>query len=60
MSESIVNVTCPTCSKTVQWSIRSPFRPFCSKHCQLVDFGEWMKEERCISSDVQITDDDRV
>ncbi|RLR17567.1 DNA gyrase inhibitor YacG [Sodalis-like symbiont of Bactericera trigonica] len=58
MSDDIVNVTCPTCGKAVEWSPTSPFRPFCSKRCQLIDLGEWAKEEKRISSDVPITDSD--
>ncbi|WMQ74360.1 MAG: DNA gyrase inhibitor YacG [Sodalis sp.] len=58
MSDDIVNVTCPTCSQGVEWSQKSPFRPFCSKRCQLIDLGEWVEEEKRISSDVQITDSD--
>ncbi|BAE73734.1 DNA gyrase inhibitor YacG [Sodalis glossinidius str. 'morsitans'] len=58
MSDDIVNVTCPTCGKAVEWSPTSPFRPFCSKRCQLIDLGEWAEEEKRIPSDVQITDSD--
>jgi len=35
---------CPTCQTTVLWTDEFPYRPFCSKRCQLVDFGEWAKE----------------
>ena len=35
---------CPTCQITVLWTDEFPHRPFCSKRCQLVDFGEWAKE----------------
>ena len=38
MSETIT-VNCPTCGKTVVWGEISPFRPFCSKRCQLIDLG---------------------
>ena len=41
MSETIT-VNCPTCGKTVVWGEISPFRPFCSKRCQLIDLGEWL------------------
>lgn len=36
MSEETI-VNCPTCGKTVVWGEQSPFRPFCSKRCQLID-----------------------
>ena len=45
MSETIT-VNCPTCGKTVVWGEISPFRPFCSKRCQLIDLGEWAAEEK--------------
>ncbi len=44
MSEETI-VNCPTCGKTVVWGEQSPFRPFCSKRCQLIDLGEWAAEE---------------
>ena len=40
---------CPTCSATIKWSQEFPYRPFCSKRCQLVDFGEWANENHKIS-----------
>lgn len=43
MSEETI-VNCPTCGKTVVWGEQSPFRPFCSKRCQLIDLGEWAAE----------------
>lgn len=58
MSDNTLTVTCSTCGKSVEWSQKSPFRPFCCKRCQLIDLGEWAKEKRCIPSDVQITDSD--
>ncbi|STV05664.1 zinc-binding protein [Klebsiella pneumoniae subsp. pneumoniae] len=47
MSEETI-VNCPTCGKTVVWGEQSPFRPFCSKRCQLIDLGEWAAEEKRI------------
>lgn len=49
MSE-IIEVNCPTCKKIVIWNESSPFRPFCSKRCQLIDLGEWASEEKRIAS----------
>ena len=49
MSEETI-VNCPTCGKNVVWSEQSPFRPFCSKRCQLIDLGEWAAEEKRIPS----------
>lgn len=45
-------VKCPTCQTDVTWSEQSPFRPFCSKRCQLIDLGEWSMENNKISSKV--------
>ena len=47
MSNDIFTVPCPICHKQVEWSEQSPYRPFCSKRCQLIDLGEWA-EERAI------------
>jgi endogenous inhibitor of DNA gyrase (YacG/DUF329 family) len=41
-------VACPTCQKEVEWSETNPFRPFCSKVCQLIDLGEWADGKRAI------------
>ncbi|MGO1247453.1 MAG: DNA gyrase inhibitor YacG [Oceanisphaera sp.] len=43
-----LSVSCPTCNTSVQWGEQSPFRPFCSKRCQLIDLGEWADEEKRI------------
>lgn len=39
---------CPQCKKTVQWNDDFPYRPFCSKRCQLIDLGEWAEEKYTI------------
>ncbi|EMI5491307.1 DNA gyrase inhibitor YacG [Providencia stuartii] len=57
MSEKI-EVNCPTCQKVVVWGEESPFRPFCSKRCQLIDLGEWASEEKKITSQGDISDSD--
>ncbi|MBE2894030.1 DNA gyrase inhibitor YacG [Spirabiliibacterium falconis] len=44
------SVPCPICKKQVEWSENSPYRPFCSKRCQLIDLGEWANEEKAISA----------
>jgi endogenous inhibitor of DNA gyrase (YacG/DUF329 family) len=38
------SVPCPTCAKPVHWSEESPWRPFCSERCRLIDLGEWFGE----------------
>ncbi len=38
-------VTCPQCAKDVIWDKElSPFRPFCSERCKLIDLGQWASE----------------
>ena len=39
-----IRARCPTCGKRFLWDPGSPFRPFCSERCQLIDLGEWMDE----------------
>lgn len=39
-------VKCPTCRRPVEWSEKSPYRPFCSERCRLVDLGAWFSEQR--------------
>jgi len=44
----MATVACPTCQRPVQWSEASPWRPFCSERCKLLDLGAWMSEQRAI------------
>ncbi len=44
-------VKCPTCSRDLEWSGASPFRPFCSDRCRLIDLGAWLSEERSIAGE---------
>jgi endogenous inhibitor of DNA gyrase (YacG/DUF329 family) len=41
-------VSCPHCGKAVVWGPASPWRPFCSERCRLIDLGEWLDENRRI------------
>jgi len=35
-------VACPHCGKEVIWNKEvSPYRPFCSERCKLIDLGKW-------------------
>jgi hypothetical protein len=43
-------VTCPQCGAEVEWQ-KSPFRPFCSERCRLVDLGAWLDERYAIPGD---------
>jgi len=44
---AIPSVKCPTCQREVDWS-QSPFRPFCSERCKLIDLGAWLTEKHAI------------
>jgi endogenous inhibitor of DNA gyrase (YacG/DUF329 family) len=39
---------CPTCQKTIEYSDKYPYRPFCSERCKLIDLGEWADENHKI------------
>jgi endogenous inhibitor of DNA gyrase (YacG/DUF329 family) len=41
-------VRCPTCQREVVWTEESPWRPFCSDRCRMVDLGAWFAGERTI------------
>jgi endogenous inhibitor of DNA gyrase (YacG/DUF329 family) len=41
-------VKCPTCGRSIEWSEQSPFRPFCSERCRIIDLGAWLSEKHAI------------
>lgn len=43
-------VACPHCGRPVAWGPESPFRPFCSERCRLIDLGGWLDESYRITS----------
>jgi endogenous inhibitor of DNA gyrase (YacG/DUF329 family) len=52
-------VPCPTCRATVEWSQDSPWRPFCSERCKLIDLGAWVSEQRAIpGEEIPVVQDD--
>lgn len=42
-------ITCPTCKKRGAW-FETPYGPFCSKRCRLIDLGKWLGEEHRLGS----------
>lgn len=44
---AVQRVKCPTCQREIDWS-QSPFRPFCSERCKLIDLGAWLTEKHAI------------
>lgn len=41
-------VPCPRCGRPVIWGAESPYRPFCSERCKLIDLGDWLDESHRI------------
>jgi endogenous inhibitor of DNA gyrase (YacG/DUF329 family) len=50
-------VKCPTCRREIDWA-SSPFRPFCSERCRLIDLGAWLSEQRAIPGEAPEVDPD--
>lgn len=44
-NQRTVTVSCPRCGVAVRWGAESPFRPFCSERCKMIDLGAWANEE---------------
>lgn len=51
-------LNCPTCGNPVLWNDDFPYRPFCSKRCQLIDFGDWAAEKHAIPGEKTTDFDD--
>ncbi|GLT20148.1 DNA gyrase inhibitor YacG [Vibrio zhanjiangensis] len=51
-------VPCPKCGTDVKWEENSSYRPFCSKQCQMIDFGDWADEENLIPGAPDMSDAD--
>jgi endogenous inhibitor of DNA gyrase (YacG/DUF329 family) len=49
MRESLL-VFCPKCKKQFAF-YSSPFRPFCSERCKLVDLGHWLSETYTVAGE---------
>jgi uncharacterized protein len=45
MTQNSRTVNCPRCGTAVRWGAESPFRPFCSERCKMIDLGAWANEE---------------
>ncbi len=58
MNTRVLEVNCPTCMKKVVWSEASPWRPFCSQRCKLIDFGDWASERNTIPAEAPLLDDE--
>ena len=52
-------VPCPTCRRPVDFSDASPWRPFCSERCKLIDLGAWAAEQHKIAGEPVDAIDDK-
>ena len=50
------SVKCPTCRREIDWA-QSPFRPFCSERCRLIDLGAWLTEKHAIPGEPAAPDE---
>jgi endogenous inhibitor of DNA gyrase (YacG/DUF329 family) len=50
-------VQCPTCGRSVEWNDKSPWRPFCSERCKLMDLGAWASERHAIPGEAVETEE---
>ena len=44
MIEKPSEARCPVCKTRFEWRSDSPWRPFCSERCRMIDLGEWLSE----------------
>lgn len=51
MKKSEPKARCPTCRTVFYWDEGSPWRPFCSERCRLIDLGDWLEEGHRITGD---------
>ena len=58
MNEDAIEVTCPTCGKSVEWRADNKWRPFCSERCKLIDLGDWLAEEHRIPGELDPNHED--
>jgi len=52
--------SCPTCNRVVEWNANSPWLPFCSERCKLIDLGAWASERHVIPGEEKNMDDDSI
>jgi len=45
-----MKLKCPHCGKWVEYG-DTPYGPFCSERCRLIDLGKWIEEEYKILAD---------
>ena len=50
-------VRCPTCGADVVWGPDSPYRPFCSERCRLIDLGAWASDKYRVEGETPLDDE---
>ena len=53
-------VKCPTCKKLHEHDMNSPWRPFCSERCKLIDLGAWASGDYVIRGEPGSADPDLI
>ena len=53
-------VKCPTCKKLHEYDMNSPWRPFCSERCKLIDLGAWASGDYVIRGEPGSADPDLI
>ncbi|TVO61162.1 DNA gyrase inhibitor YacG [Spiribacter vilamensis] len=57
-SDTPPTVACPQCGERVPWTTDSPYRPFCSRRCRMIDLGDWLDERHQIPGDPASPEED--
>lgn len=52
----MATVKCPSCGARVEWRTDSPYRPFCSERCKLIDLGAWASDRYAIGTTSSIAE----
>ena len=52
-------VKCPNCTKETEYK-GNEFRPFCSEHCKLLDFGAWVDGEFALPAQTSNLTDEEI
>jgi endogenous inhibitor of DNA gyrase (YacG/DUF329 family) len=47
-----MNARCPICKKELKSDTGTPYFPFCSQRCKLVDLNSWLSNGYTISSPI--------
>jgi uncharacterized protein len=55
---SVPTRKCPGCGRAFRPVPGSPWRPFCSERCQLIDLGGWLTERHAIAGESAVPDAD--